>query len=245
METSVRRLKNLSFILPLSCYMLVLIACGQRDFSRTGDGNTTMTNDKKDAAIVYVAVGDSTGVGVGAREGGYPARLLKRIKQEHAQAQLLNLCVSGATTEDLLREQLKSAIKARQTLITIGIGINDIGHSVSIEKFARNFEEIVRRLKTETSARLVVSNLPDISYAPVVPESLRGQTRAQINRFNERIGEIVKRYDLSLVDAYTETHAVMPTHPEFFSDDGFHPSDAGYEYWAKTMWPAVKAAIDE
>jgi lysophospholipase L1-like esterase len=95
------------------------------------------------------------------------------------------------------------------------------------------------------TARIVVSNLPDISYAPVVPESLREQTRGQINRFNEQISEIVKRYNLSLVDAYTETHAVMPSHPEFFSDDGFHPSDAGYEYWAKTMWPAVKAAIGE
>ena len=245
METLARKLKSLSFILPLSCFMLALIACGPRDFSRTRDDNTTMTNDKKDAAIIYVAIGDSTGVGVGAKDGGYPARLLKRIKQEHAQARLVNLCVSGATTEDLLREQLKAATAARPTLITIGIGINDIGHNISIEKFARNFEEIVKRLKTETSARIVVSNLPDISYAPVVPESLREQTRAQINRFNERISEIVKRYDLSLVDAYTETHAVMPSHPEFFSDDGFHPSDAGYEYWAKTMWPAVKAAIDE
>jgi lysophospholipase L1-like esterase len=245
MKTRALKLKSLSLILPLSCLMLAPTACGPRDFSRTGDGNTTMTNDKKDAAITYVAVGDSTGVGVGAREGGYPARLLKRIKQEHAEARLVNLCVSGATTEDLLREQLKAAVAARPTLVTIGIGINDIGHYISIEKFALNFEEIVKRLKTETSARLVVSNLPDISYAPVVPVSLREQTRAQINSFNERISEIVKRYDLSLVDAYTETHAVMPAHPEFFSDDGFHPSDAGYEYWAKTMWPAVKAAIDE
>lgn len=203
------------------------------------------TNDKKDTPVTYVAVGDSTGVGVGAREGGYPARLLKRIRQERLQAELVNFCVSGATTEDLLRDQLKPALSARPTLITLGIGINDIGHSVSLEKFARNFEEIVSQLKTKTSAAIVVSNLPDISFAPVVPASLRDQTRSQINVFNQRISEIVARYQLVLVDAYTETHAVMPTHPEFFSDDGFHPSDAGYEYWAKTMWPAVKAAIGE
>jgi lysophospholipase L1-like esterase len=192
-----------------------------------------------------VAVGDSTGVGVGAKEGGYPSRLLKRIKQERADARLVNLCVSGATTEDLLRGQLKQAIATRPSLVTVGIGINDLGHYVAVERFARNFEEIVKRLKAETSARIVVSNLPDISFAPVVPASLREQTRMQVNLFNDRIGEIAKRYGVSLVDAYAETHAIIPTHPEFFSDDGFHPSDAGYEYWAKTMWPTVKAAIDE
>lgn len=246
MKALLSQLKSLSFVVLAACFILALVACGPRNYSRTRDGNTTMTNnDTKDAPVTYVAVGDSTGVGVGATEGGYPARLLKRIKQERSKATLTNLCVSGATTEDLLRDQLKQAIAARPTLVTVGIGINDIGHYVGVEKFARNFEEIVKRLKAETTAQIVVSNLPDISYAPVVPVSLREQTRGQINLFNARIGEIAGRYGLTPVDAYTETHAVMPTHPEFFSADGFHPSDAGYEYWAKTMWPAVKSALGE
>jgi lysophospholipase L1-like esterase len=227
--------------------VLILVACGPHTSSSKGDDQKTMTtNDKRDVPVTYVAVGDSTGVGVGAgRDGGYPARLLKRIKQERPKAKLVNLCVSGATSEDLVREQLEQAIAARPTLITVAIGINDMGHYVAVEKFARNFEEIVRRLKTETSARIVVSNLPDISFAPVAPVTMREQLRAQINLFNRHIAEIVERHEVSLVDAYTETHAVIPAHPEFFSDDGFHPSDAGYEYWAKSMWPAVKAAIDK
>jgi acyl-CoA thioesterase-1 len=233
-----------SFLLAL--FLLALVACGPRTSSNTrNENNTIMTNDKKDASLTYVAVGDSTGVGVGAQEGGYPARLLERIKQEREGARLVNLCVSGATTEDLLRDQLKPAIAARPTLITVGIGINDLGSYVPVEKFARNFEEIVKRLKTGTSAAIVISNLPDISLAPVVPANLREQTRSQINLFNARIRDIAERYKLSLVDAYTETHAIIPAHPEFFSDDGFHPSDEGYEYWAKTMWPAVKSALGE
>ncbi|HEY0405250.1 MAG TPA: SGNH/GDSL hydrolase family protein [Pyrinomonadaceae bacterium] len=247
-----RLIKLKSFFIPtplaliplLLALSMAIVACGPRVSSSIRDTNT-MTNDDKDAQIIYVAVGDSTGVGVGARDGGYPARLLKRIMQERPQARLNNLCVSGATTADLLRDQLKRAVDARPTLITVGIGINDIGHYVDIETFARNFEEIVKQLKTQTSARIVVSNLPDISFAPIVPVSLREQSRRQVNLFNERISEIAARYQVALVDAYTETHAIMPTHPEFFSQDGFHPSDAGYEYWAKTMWPTVKAAIGE
>jgi lysophospholipase L1-like esterase len=196
------------------------------------------------SAVVYTALGDSTGVGVGAREGGgYVARLFERIKRERPLASVNNLCVSGATTEDVLREQLRPAIRTRPTLVTLGLGINDIGRGESAEQFARNYEEIIKRLKMETKAVIVITNIPDISFAPVVPTSARDSTRRSVQLFNERVHRIAERYELSVVDIYSETHRVIPTHPEFFSEDGFHPSGEGYEYWAETMWPAIEAAI--
>jgi lysophospholipase L1-like esterase len=197
-------------------------------------------------AVTYAALGDSTGIGVGAHEGGgYVARLFERIRRERPDSRLVNLCVSGATTEDVLREQLRAAASARPSLVTLGIGINDLGHGMTAERFARNYEEIVRRLKTEMSARVVVTNVPDISLAPVIPPSEREATRRRIELFNEKLEAIARRHELSVVDVYSETHRVIPAHPEFFSEDGFHPSAEGYAYWADTMWPAVKAAIGD
>ena len=67
--------------------------------------------------IVHVALGDSTGVGVGAREGGgYVARIFRRVERERPGSRLINLCVSGATTADVLREQAgRVATFIRQT----------------------------------------------------------------------------------------------------------------------------------
>jgi lysophospholipase L1-like esterase len=209
------------------------------------ENESGMMTDEKKAPVTYVALGDSTGVGVGAKDGGYVARLFQRITRERAGSRLTNLCVSGATSEDVLRGQLKPALAAHPTLVTLGIGINDIGRGVTEETFARNYEEIVARLKQETSAPIVVTNLPDISLAPAVPASLREQVRARILSFNERIKATAERHGLHLVDAYTTTREVIPTHPEFFSADNFHPSDAGYEYWAKLMWPTVKSAMEK
>ena len=206
-----------------------------------------MVTEAHRAPILYTALGDSTGVGVGSKQGaGYVARLFERIRRERPQeARLTNLCVSGATTEDVVRGQLGPAINSHPTLVTLGIGINDIGHGIPLDRFARNYEEIIKRLKTETSARVVVTNLPDISYAPVVPQYARDETRRRVQSFNEQIEAIAGRYGLIVVDTYSETHKVMPDHPEFFSEDGFHPSDAGYEYWAKVMWPTVKTALGD
>jgi acyl-CoA thioesterase-1 len=230
-------------LVALLLFLFYGAACAQSG-SRQKENMTSMGKDERRAAVVYTALGDSTGVGVGAREGGgYVARLFERIKQEHKDARLTNLCVSGATTADVLREQIKPALYSRPNLVTLGIGINDIGHGLSAEMFARNYEEIIKRLRAATSAVIVVTNIPDISFAPVVPLYARESTRRNVQLFNEKVHAIAERYQLFVVDIYTETHRVIPTHPEFFSEDGFHPSAEGYEYWAKTMWPVVQAAI--
>ena len=196
--------------------------------------------------VVYVALGDSTGVGVGARKGGgYPQRLLERIERVRPGSRLVNLCASGATTGDLLRTQVGRVGEARPTLVTVGIGINDVSRQITPEQFARNYEEIVTRLRAQTAAPVVISNLPDVSHAPAVPAFFREEARRRIELFNARIAEIAARHGLAVVDTYSKSAAVIPTHPEFFSSDGFHPSDEGYEFWAFEMWPTVKVAIGE
>ena len=194
--------------------------------------------------VVYAALGDSTGVGVGARKGGgYVARLFHRIERVRPGARLVNLCASGATTADVLRSQVGRVAEARPTLVTIGIGINDVTRQVPVEQFARNFEEIVARLRAQTDAPVVVSNLPDVSHAPAVPAFLREEARRRILLYNSRIAEAASRHRLPLADSFEKSAAVIPTHPEFFSPDGFHPSEEGYEFWAFEMWPTVKKAL--
>ena len=83
--------------------------------------------------IVYVALGDSTGAGMGAREGGYVKRIFARIVERRPQSTLQNLSVNGATTEDLVRGQLARGVAFNPDLVTVGIGINDIGHGLTLE----------------------------------------------------------------------------------------------------------------
>ncbi|HEX2272028.1 MAG TPA: SGNH/GDSL hydrolase family protein [Pyrinomonadaceae bacterium] len=197
----------------------------------------------KSGAIVYVALGDSTGSGVGARNGGYVARLHKRLLEQRPGSELLNLCVSGSTTEDVVRGQLQRGVNRSPDLVTLGIGINDIGHGFTIEQFARNYEEILRTLKEKTQAAIVVTNIPDISSAPRIPAPMRNEYQQQIARFNERLEEIARRHDVTVFDIYSITRRELPSHPEYFSADGFHPSDEGYELWAKEMWSTLAKVI--
>jgi lysophospholipase L1-like esterase len=195
-------------------------------------------------SVYYVAFGDSTGAGVGSKtHEGYVARIFERIERERPGSTLTNLCVSGATSSELIYTQLQRGIYAQPTLVTVGIGINDVNHGITEEQFARNYEQIISRVKSETGATIIITNIPDISYAPAMPAFYREEVEQRIAAFNARIDQIAKRYDLALVDSFSPTRELLPSHPEFFSNDGFHPSDEGYEYWAKIMWPTVKQAI--
>ncbi|MFN2456533.1 MAG: SGNH/GDSL hydrolase family protein, partial [Pyrinomonadaceae bacterium] len=117
------------------------------------------------------------------------------------------------------------------------------GHSMSLEKFSENYQQIISRLKNNTRATIVVTNIPDISSAPRIPVTMRREYHQQIIEFNGRLEEIAAAHGAIVFDIYTVTHQELPGHPEHFSDDGFHPSDRGYELWAERMWPTIARTI--
>ena len=115
----------------------------------------------------YVALGDSTGVGIGASlDGGYPERLYRRLKQTPVRPGILNLAQSGATSADLLRGPVQKAAAAKPALVTLGIGTNDLWRLVPVETFDANLRQIAQQLE-HSGARVVVSNLIDLCLAPV------------------------------------------------------------------------------
>ena len=218
---------------------ILLVACGWQQSEQTITGGAEM----KTGPISYVALGDSTGAGVGAGAGGYVARLHQRLLEHRPDSQLFNFCISGSTTVDVMRGQLNQCIAKNPNLVTLGIGINDIGHGIKIDEFAENYEQILSTLKEKTQAQIVVTNIPNISSAPVVQSSLRNQYHQQIVDFNQRLEEIANRHGVTVFDIYSITTRELPSHPEYFSRDGFHPSDAGYELWAIEMWPTIARII--
>lgn len=236
---SVTRLKT--FLISLVCAMAVFAGCAQ-DSKHTV--NRGINNQPiKSGPIVYVALGDSTGVGVGATGGGYVSRMFKRVLESRPGSTLVNLCISGATTFDVIRAQLDRGAAAKPQLVTLGIGINDIGHGVDVDQFSRNYELILDKLRKETEATIVITNIPDISSAPQIPAGIRTQYQQEIIQFNQRLGEVAQRYGAEVFDIYAITKDELSNHPEYFSSDGFHPSDKGYELWANEMWPSLERVL--
>ena len=190
--------------------------------------------------FTYLALGDSTGVGVGAREGGgYVERLHRRLLAVRPGASLVNLCQSGATSADVRDDQVPRARRVAASLITLGIGINDVTWQAQEEGFAINLEEIAVALAS-VRAPVILMNIPDLALAPVALRFDAFLYERRIEVFNEHVEATAARHHFTHVDLFAATKRLR-SRAGLFSSDGFHPSAEGYEEWTAQLWPAMHA----
>jgi acyl-CoA thioesterase I len=198
----------------------------------------------------YVALGDSTGLGVGNQsDGGYPERLFRRLKSAGFNAGILNLAQSGATTREVAQGQVQKAVSMRPSLVTLGVGTNDLWRMVPVGTFEMNLKLIANQLEA-SGAEIVVSTLVDLTQAPIaglvetflrIPKALFSR---RVHELNERLNALARRTRFTVVDMFSFSARELASHPEYFCEDGFHPSSVGYDRWAELMWPAVHGAAE-
>ncbi len=198
-------------------------------------------------SITYVAMGDSAGAGFGVVAGAsYVTRVFARLQQRDPAARLINLASNGATSQTVRDSQVERALGVGPTVCSLFIGGNDVWRGVEPARFARNLTAIADRLD-RARCRVILGTLPNLAHAPAagLAQQFLGITRAQIEarivEFNERARRIAMDHSFTLVDLFGA--ARLDEHPEFFADDGFHPSAAGHAAWFESMWPAFAAAV--
>ena len=198
-------------------------------------------------SLRYVALGDSSAVGVGARHGGYVEHLFQRLRRARAGVGLLNVAVSGATSATVLSGQLSKATRSRPHVVTLAVGINDLWRGVEPHQFESNLDQLARGL-VATGAPVVLANLPDMSLAPIarlathfLPVQLISE---RIASFNEAVARVVARHRLHGVDLHGPSLQELPGSTDYFCGDGFHPSDTGYQRMAEHFWPVLLQAAE-
>ena len=194
-------------------------------------------------SVNYVSLGDSTAVGVGASQGGgYPDRLASRLRNDGLPVGHTNLGQSGARVRDIVNNALKRVIALQPTLISLGVGTNDVWRGTEVAEFQDDLDRIARRLK-QTGASMVVVNLADMALAPVAKMVPSALYEGRIEPFNQAIASVARAHGLHLVDLFTASREMIPRRPDFFCSDGFHPSAVGYEEWADLMLPVVRTLV--
>ena len=198
----------------------------------------------------YAALGDSTAAGYGVSAGAsYAERALGLLRRREPHATLTNLGRNGAVLRDVLSRQVPSLTSLRPGLVTVSVGANDLWRRGAPDEFAAGLDALGRALAA-LPAVAVVSNLPDLTRAPIAPmaETWLGLSLDAIARrlelFNGAFRTAAARHGFTLFDLFGATREALVEHPEYFGPDGFHPSDEGHAAWAHGLWPVVEAALD-
>lgn len=187
--------------------------------------------------FVYVAIGDSTVEGIGAshHSKSFPALVFEKIKKDKKEAVFHNLGKGGAKVKDVIEHQLRKTIELKPDLVTISVGGNDLHRRTNLKHFEKDFSYLLKTLKEETNAEVIVSNIPDVSLLPSISIFLKYVVRFMNRRFNRIINKHTKEFKYSLIDLYEGSKEHGKKYKDLISADGFHPSDKGYALWANAI----------
>lgn len=177
---------------------------------------------EKKGNFVYVALGDSTTVGIGATtpSQGYVENIEKHlIKTLHKKIQVVNLAKGGATTASLLKHQLPRLKTLKPNLITMCIGANDILLLKKKQTIQKNIEEII-------------SSLPPKSLVSEVPCFCCFPQEKWLAEVNSHIKVLCKKHHMVFIPLHSTTHTYRKDF-SFVSNDLLHPNDKAYRVWAQ------------
>ena len=199
--------------------------------------------------IIYAAFGASDAVGIGAvpLKNGYVWLIRDALDRKIETVRLINLGVPAADIrgiEDLLTLALRSGLQP--DLVTLWAGTNDIVAGEDPKYFEERLEDILELLREETSATIVMADIPDLTQIPRFEEEpSEFVTRARIQAFNDAIHRQADEFDIDLVPM-----ADSPVVRECVSDtDGFHPNNRGHrkiaDLFLSTILPALGLAAED
>jgi lysophospholipase L1-like esterase len=229
-----------------SLLLVALSACGSSSSVNRPAMSPTATHI---ASVVYVALGASDAVGVGATDPntqGYVPVLISRLPQD---AEALNLGVSGYKVHDALQNKITAAVNAHPTLVTVWLAANDFRDCTPLNQYTSDLNALLDQLQKQTKAQVFVANLPDMSLLPAMRPGSQGlgachqtqtiqQLRAETQTWNGAIAQTVNSHGDDLIDLY---RAELASHPEYISGDGFHPTTVGYLRLADLFWADIQA----
>jgi acyl-CoA thioesterase-1 len=201
--------------------------------------------DELDIDLVYMAIGASDALGIGASPitDGYVFRIEEALDERDTNVQLVNVAVPDANLDTIVDVAQLALQIAEPDLVTIWVGANDVVNGVEPADFEAELDNLLDEFDG-TGATLAIADLPDLTELPRFIENPDPDvTSSRIEAFNVAIQDQAQAHEAVLVRLSEEE-----VEDRFVSDaDGFHPNDAGHariaELFLDALEPAV-AAID-
>lgn len=212
------------------------------------DGHVGVADD--DAQLRVVWLGDSLAAGLGAISPEVSLPRLVAIGRD-GRTRLHVFATPGATSHDVVVNQLPALDQLRHGLAQIGqridaigvtVGGNDIAALTSRPRFRRNVGEILR---AAGDAPVVLVSIPELGDAIRLPRPLRTFASWRAGWLDVVLRQAAAA-DPEVHYASVRRRPDWISHRDlknFLAADRFHPSGAGYAVWADRVAEAFDTAL--
>ncbi|MCE3282428.1 MAG: acylhydrolase [Chitinophagaceae bacterium] len=152
----------------------------------------------------------------------------------------VNRGISGQTTAQMLARFRQDVVELKPKLVVILAGTNDIaenGGPVTLKKIFDNIQSMAKLARANDIKVILCSVLPAIKYKwrPQI------EPADKIIWLNKMISDYCAKKNITYVDFHTSLADAQKGLDKRFSNDGVHPTLAGY----KVMEPIIQEAIEK
>jgi acyl-CoA thioesterase-1 len=207
--------KQLLIFILVSTSLIVLVFGSIIYFKRTSTPSAPSIPTAEKKQLTIVAFGDSltAGYGVDLSES-YPYILESRLTKEKISAKVINMGVSGETTQGG-RDRVAFVLEQEPDIILLGLGANDMLRSLPPSLVKTNLDFIIKSL-TDANKKVVLLGMKS--------SVTNGSGYRQ--EFDTIYKDLAEKYGLTLVPFFLEGVVLRSS---LNTSDGIHPNKAGYE----------------
>jgi lysophospholipase L1-like esterase len=182
----------------------------------------------------YAAIGDSFTAGRDSVDAErWPDLLAAGMRRVNPELRYENLAVDGATSAEVLEQQVEPALALDPDFVTVICGANDVllATRPDVTGYAESFEAILRRLREGApEAMLVTATAPE----GWLFMELRPRTEARLIEATKELNDVTR----ATAERYGVLCLPVAGHPALrdpatFSADGLHPSSTGHRTVAR------------
>jgi lysophospholipase L1-like esterase len=195
----------------------------------------------------FAALGDSFTAGRDSIDGDRWVDLLAAgLRRSNPDLRYENLAVDGATSAEVLERQVGPGLALEPDLVTIICGANDVllATRPDVATYAKNFEEILRRLREGAPEAMLVTATAPEGWQFM---ELRPRTEARLIEATKELNDVTR----AAAERYGAECLPVAGHPALrdpatFSADGLHPSATGHKTVAResALFLSARLGID-
>lgn len=161
------------------------------------------------------------------------------------QVRFINRGISGNRAIDLAERWQEDCLDLRPTWISLLIGINDTwrrydqNDPTSLEAYEAAYRSLLQKSTVDLGARLILCE-PFVLSVPADRDLWRVDLDpkiAVVRKLAREYGAILVPFDGLFAQASTRRP------PEFWAEDGVHPSEAGHALMAQSWLRAIQAIV--
>jgi lysophospholipase L1-like esterase len=182
----------------------------------------------------YAALGDSFTAGRDSIDAErWPDLLATGMRRVNPELRYENFAVDGATSADVLNEQVGPGLALEPDLITVICGTNDVllATRPDVSGYAERIDQILSRLREGApEAALVTATAPESWHFMEMRPRTEKRLIAATTELNAVTVAAAERYGVLCLPV--AGHEVLKD-PDTFSADGLHPSSAGHRFAAE------------